>query len=250
MRTDFVYAKSKLEEIDEIYLDVSKIVHVANKFFNLCVEIQDQNKAILNLFEAKTYFEVCITVLKSIIEQDNLRIEKVNEKHSSLDVLEKYIENFMAILDARQEKLYSSVKQSRDSGGIVTTFTVNISVKSFRETLVDFMNDLVILPLINATKKYRIVSFELEESKRKEAFEYLLFREIVISAKIKGSTTRQKLTLASDSFGSHFHETNITKVGKSRNQQSQELIVPDDVDDFAGVFEAIEGDNPQEEQSG
>ena len=58
------------------------------------------------------------------------------------------------------------------------------------------MNTLVVNPLSKSIMDYKIMSRKLDKGEnRKEHFEYILFREVFISAKIKGSQERLKMAI-------------------------------------------------------
>ena len=220
--------ENELSDLEDVYLDISRIAKLSNSFYNLCIEKNNQERSILNLFQARTHFESCLTILKSLIEPNkNDYIQIINAQFSVHDALEKYFENFLAILDTEQKNLQSNVNQSKI---LTPQFMVQISIKLFREKLVDYMENIIITPFYNSVVLYK----NLKE-KNKESFEYVLFREVFISSKIKGSAMRQKITVATQSFGAQFHETNITKYGKRQPREGeieiQDVDIPPDIDE-------------------
>ncbi|MBU0959508.1 MAG: hypothetical protein KKB31_06185, partial [Nanoarchaeota archaeon] len=81
----------------------------------------------------------------------------------------------------------------------------------------------------------------------KDFFEYILLREVFISAKIKGAPSRLKSALSSGRSGASFYEKNIIKKGESKNrtEDTRKRDVPpdtDNIDFFGSLTEDEEGD--------
>jgi hypothetical protein len=168
------YAENELINLEEIHLDISQIVALTNRFYNLCTERIKEEKFILLLFEARTCLESSITMVKVLVEpKDNKYIEEVNEKHFSHDILEKYFENFMAILDVEQQKIVSYIE---DSKKFASPFVVTAAVKTYRERLIDYMENLVLTPIYNAVVSYKNWVDVKKNENSKDVFEYFLFR--------------------------------------------------------------------------
>ena len=141
----------------------------------------------------------------------------------------------MSVLDLEQTKLEDDVKESKK---IINAFIIQVGIKNFREKLKDYMENLVVSPLFNAFLTYKNLK-NLKSENKKEIFEYILFREVFISAKIKGSETRQKLKASARSMGSSFHETNVIKQGRSKSglTESTQDITPKEIEQFPDLFE-------------
>ena len=235
-----MWIKNELTNSEGIWLDLNYLVNSSNQFYNLCLKRTEEEKAILNLFEARMNLESCLTFLKEIIEvHENKLIQKINESHPILDLMDNYYENLFAILDLEEQKLRDYLTESKK---LFNPFLITVSIKSFKERLLGYMSDLVLFPLLNAVTKYKnIINFTEE---RKVVFEYILFREVYISAKIKGSQARQKLAMASHTLGARFSETNIIKSGKKSltpEQQDQLNFIPPKIEDqFSDMFEPDE----------
>jgi len=225
MRRELTNLQIDLESLEELDTDLMKIAMYSKKFINLSMPRKSLMEEIFHLMEAKTCLETSITILKSMIESnENKLIEKVNTRYYSYDILEQYFDNFMSILDAEMKDLNSLISRYRNTIAKEPDLTVNI--KSFREKLVNYMTNLIILPLINATIIYKKLDKTNCEDP-KERFQYILFREVYISAKIKGSQMRQKVSVATQASNATFQTTNITKIPRVNAGRNKTEVTSD-----------------------
>jgi len=255
MRNEISWIEGEIERY-EMITDISKLSVLANQFYNLCTERNNTNKSIINLFTARTCFESCITMLKIIIEpENNSKIKKLDVESNLYHKLETYFENFMSILDLEQKDLEKNVKELKS---IIDPFAVIVGIKTYREKLVDYMNNLIILPLYNACNVYNNLTLGIKDQTtihKEELFTYLLFREVMISAKIKGSEKRQKIKISSGEFGSRISETNIIKNTSRRRIEPREEVVEippavTELDEFLeGKFEEDTEDEEEKDDS-
>lgn len=250
MRYQWSDIKLELEELEDVSIDLFEIVSLSEKFFNLCIrKKQTSTKFIQKLLIAKTYLETCLTLIKSIVEpNENIFIEHTNEKMQSYDILEKYFENFMAILDGEQKTTIDTLKNV----SMFNKSVPDIHLNSYKEKLVDHMNNLVLYPLLNAYKNYSDYMFNKNlptEVSKKDIFIYMLFREVYIASKIKGSALRQKIAVASQTVGSStFHETNITRSPSKRNYDFNpniNKVPPESPEDFFKDLDIFDGDRDE-----
>ncbi|MEM3075071.1 MAG: hypothetical protein QW727_03980 [Candidatus Pacearchaeota archaeon] len=217
MRTEIEYIKNNSENLEKISGEIYYISILLNKILNCCISKKNEEKNIFSLLEAKTYFESCLTSLKLIIEpNNNSMINKINQEYYSYDAIEKYCGLFLTILDSEQKELERFAQETRR---LVNPIMVSIAIKSFREKLIDYTINLIIMPLYNSIKTYQILSYTMSEKEKRENFEYILFRHVFISSKLKGSQDRQKAKIASQSMGASFKETNITKIGRGKSNE-------------------------------
>lgn len=258
MMTEMIRCKNKIDRIKNINLEIDLLVQNSRRFYNLCLEKSNSDKNILSLFEARTYFESCLTIIKSMIEpNENELISKVNLQQQdfrmAIDIL---FENFMSVLDVETKELKKYIDDSKVN--ISNEFIVKVCVKSFREKIMDYMENLVLFPLTNTLRIYdelerkgkiKETTYSEGEGKdikeinltKRKYFEYILFTEVFKSAKIKGSQTRQKITASQGSL-SNFHETNIIKPG--RNKQEVFSIPRDSPPEPMAEFEDIPYEEP------
>ena len=214
MRTELAQITDNMIPLRKLNIDVDDITHIVTDFDNLCI-MRNEDRDINKLIEAKTRFETGLTLLKSLIEpRENRFISGINEKYDSHDVLVSYLDNLITILDSEQTKMIDSLKLVRDR--LIFDSLQNIFNKSFKEKMHDYVYNLIVIPLLKASTKY-IFAQDLfkEEKDKKEIFEYILFREVFIASKIKGSKTRKDSSISG--MGSNFHETNIIKPGRTRS---------------------------------
>jgi hypothetical protein len=62
-----------------------------------------------------------------------------------------------------------------------------------------------------------------------------------ISAKIKGSSMRQKVTIAAQSMGAHFSETNISKPPRKPQIRTEGNVeIPPDIEEITRMIEETE----------
>lgn len=252
MRVRLFEIEKKVEDLEFSSLNLQSLKMSADKFCNCCITKNNNEKDVMHVFEARSHLENCINILKSIIEpSDNILIENINAERDSYDIIEKYLENFFAIIDADSEKLKQDIKMARER--FIIDYMAKIGIKSFMEKLKNSMDNLVLLSLENALKnfaeykiKYRDKEFTFNGQVIADrlVFEYILFREFFISAKIKGSSARQKVTISSGAGGVSIHETNITKSRKKPTIQSEEPIEsPPNIEDFSELFGSEEETN-------
>ena len=240
MRNDLAKIKIEIEKVN-ININLMNILSLCNGIYNLCIYRREEiSKTINKLLRAKTNFEVALTLIKGIIEpNENKLIDEINLEYSSHNVLDEYFNNFLSILDVEQKNIQDSIKVNRIMGGVDDNKILIIN--SFREKIIDYTDTLLVIPLLKS-----LITFNKYSSVAKgnhdplNVFEYILFRELFISAKIKGSSTRQKVSLSTASIGSTFHETNITKVGRGSRQglQARENrdVTPPEINDFDNLF--------------
>lgn len=243
MTNQWIQIHNDIEYLEDLGVELLELFRFSEIFNNLCIGRKDLKKEILNLFEARSYFESCLILLKSFIEpNDNPYIKEVNAEHMTHDVLEKYFENLLSILDADQIKMKDNFGDSK----LLNPFSIKMSVKMFREKIIGYQNDLILFPIYNSIEIFKKKEKSLKKDvNKREVFEYILFSQVFISAKIKGSPERQKTSKVTSAFGSSFHETNIIKQGKSRNNDNQEITTvnpspPDMDDEFPEIFEGDE----------
>ena len=243
MRSDWIQIQSNLDKLEELNLDLNRLYSHAFKFYNQLMPIRLFSTEVFHIMEAKSNFETCLTILKGLIEpKDNPLINEINQKHYSFDVLETYFENFLAIIDSDVKLLQDSLTRRR---GLIEEFNPMI-VKKIREQLNENMDNLILYPLIKAHRNFVVLDKESiknlpEEVTLRNVFEYLLFREVFISAKIKGSGVRQRVSIASQMAGATFHETNITKSprGSTKAIKINPALsdsTPPDLDDLDDIF--------------
>lgn len=239
-RTDWIQIQSDLEGLDYLNIDIDRLCRLAHQFYNLILPKKHFATEVFHILEAKSNFETSLTIIKCLIEpKDNPLINEINQKHYSSDVLEVYFENFMSIIDSDIKLLQDSLTRRR---GIIDEFNPMI-VKKIREQLTENMDNLVLYPLMKAYKNFIHLKDSIknlpENITHREIYEYLLFREVFISAKIKGASMRQKVSVASQSVGATFHETNITRsprASKNKIQVGYTDSTPPDLDDFDELF--------------
>jgi len=228
-------------EIEDICPELLNISELDCAFRNLCTQRNDYKKEIMNLFEAKSYFESCLTIIKNFIEPgDNKKIKQINEEHGTHDVLEKYFENLLAIIDSDQ----SSLELNMGNLKLLNTFSIKMGAKRFREKLKSYQEDLIRSPINDSLEVFNRLKYNFKEgTNEKEVFEYILFCKVFVSAKIKGYPERQKVSKSSGSLGSTFNETNIIKQPKTRLKQGQEVETvnprpPEIEEEFPDIFES------------
>jgi hypothetical protein len=201
--------------------------------FDSCCIIRYDDKDLAKVIEARTHLETTITILKRIIEpEENKLINTINNSYHSHDILEAYLENFLTILDEQFNKLRESMSRYEQD-----SLVAKINVKSFRERMIDYMYNLIVHPLVAASYDLKHYKGDLHPSiTQRELFEYLLFRQFFIAAKIKGSEQRRKVAFSSSDGNVTFTETNILKKGKGKvdNPQMQIRTPPslNEEDDF------------------
>lgn len=228
------------------FWNLDSLIDSINKFRNCLLPASEHLEEVFDLFRARTYFESCLSIIKSIINPEkNTLIENLKTNHESFQfynasqILEKFFDNFMSILDKEFEDFY----QLDNQGYKKVDPYVPVQVRSVREKLKDYMNSLILFPL---QKSFQVYS-TLQTEKTKEVFEYILFREVLIASSIKGSEMRQKLIM-SGGGGASFHETNIIKSPRSRSksepiQQNLPMeLIPPGIEEFTDIFaEETEG---------
>ncbi|MEK6882588.1 MAG: hypothetical protein AABY22_23405 [Nanoarchaeota archaeon] len=247
MREKMQWSKNKLIDMEDIAMDLTQLDFLVNKFSNLIIPKKEEQKSVLSLLEARTFFESCLTIIKGIIEpNDNPLIEKINEKYYTHDALGKYFDIFLTILDYEQKILQDYVTESRK---LISPIIIQVAITAFREKLIDYMGNIIVSPLYNAVMEYEnnLSNLEKEKIDKKKSFEYMLFRQVFISAKMKGSQDRQKAIMSGRNMGSTFKETNITKIGsgKDNTQDINEVQIPPSLESFKDPF--ILDENEEEE---
>lgn len=232
----------ELIELEDIWDNINNINSLHKELFTSCINKKNLEKNLKDLFESKTLLESSITELKFILERENQLIDEVNEMHSSLDILEKYFDNLFSVLDTMEDKLKTIVKDS-DDGYIKNKWIVEASIKSLRERFIGYMNDLIIKPLSNALTKYISIDKNIQIKKgeeiikleKKEIFQYILFKEVWTSCKIKGSSERKKSLVSSNLTSATFEEKNIT-TNRRRKEEPERIQEPPEIDDFQDLY--------------
>lgn len=208
MINDLYKIKEQIEEFDES-LDLDKLVSFANQFYGMTIEKENNKEMILSLLTSRTNLESCLTILKGIISPTNNKlISSVSD--DTISLLNLSFDSFMAILDLEQIRLSEAGGKNKQH---VDPFMERVSIKNFRELLIDYMENIVVFSLLNACERYvhfTITQKDLEYDKE-ELFAYLLLKSLIVTAKIKGSETRQKIRIASQTMSAHFTEKNILK---------------------------------------
>jgi len=242
MRTDWIQIQSDLSDLDYLNLDLDRLYRLAHQFHNLVLPKKHFATEVYHILEAKSNFETSLTILKGLIEpKNNPLINEINHKHYSSDILEVYFENFMSIIDSDLKLLQDSLTRRK---GVFEEFNPMI-VKKIREQLTENMDNLILYPLMKSYKIFLNLDANNirdlpDDITKRDIYEYLLFREVFISAKIKGSSIRQKVSVASQSMNATFHETNITK--PPRGSKTTKIPInyidstPPDLDDLDDLF--------------
>jgi len=236
MRIQWIKANSHLEDIKDLNLELSRIRSTVNHFYNLVIENNKLEKNILKVFEAKACFETALTMVKGLIEPEtNDMIDKLNKDQMNMnyDKIKDYFDNLLAILDKEGESLKTQVSVS--NGKIQPSYMARVYLTSYREKLKDYMSNLIVYPFINASRYYKILDKKIKEDEsRIKIFEYLLFREVFISAKIKGSSIRHK---SGSAIGNAtFHETNAYKITKPRDSTMNDKPLLEVEEEFPDLF--------------
>ena len=248
MMTKWIGIKTRIKSIEEMDYDMDNLILNVRRFYNMTIERSNSETSIIDLFEARTYFETCVTIIKSLIDPgDNELIDMVNTSTAFIKDIDIYFDNLLAILDVQQKDIQNEIKQV--NAKLVDAFYIKLAIKGFREKIVDYMNNLILMPFMNSLNNYkkyesiiktgRIKIGEDEyEITKKKIFEYILFTEIFKSAKLKGSPVRQKVS-ASSGLSSSFHETNIIKPGKSKPMEtiSQADNPPELQEEFPSIID-------------
>jgi hypothetical protein len=242
MRIDLSKIETEMEHLQEINLELSKFVFHVKKFSNSCILKNDIKRNIYKLAEAKSHLLSCLTIIKNKIESENNDL--INDYKTSNQINQKdiddYFDNFLSIIDTNQKQLIKDIQNSEDN--IISGLTVQSSIKNFMEELKDGMENVVLYPITSSIRIYTSNNFEdkWKEISKRKLFKFILFRCVLISAKIKGSEKRQKASLSSTAIGSTFHETNIIKPGKNqvrqREQEINEEFHDKEIDDFEDIF--------------
>lgn len=235
MRANWSDINNRIENLQELNIEINELTIYASLFNNSCILKIDLKRNLSKLFEAKSYFLNCLNILKGIIDyEDNELITEYKMRSPDVqDELDKYFENFLSKLDGEQKKLLDYLEDSRIAGELI----IPSAMKMFAEELKDGMKNIILYPLCMATKIYSEKDFEKKETKisKKETFRYILFRCVLVSAKIKGSEKRYKTSLSSLSTG-----TNLTEIKNIR--QGRQIIRPEikeekeETDDFDDLF--------------
>mgnify|MGYP001579733563 CR=1 FL=1 len=271
MREQWTECQEEINKFEDITTDLDKLENYANKIYSRCVLRRDNREDVMNILEAISHLEGCISTMKSIIDPDgNPLIDLFNTRHIYGDLLEEYISNMMAIIDLKSQEIKRNIRESEER--IITTYVVTITVKMLSENIRNHLEDLILSPLMNAIrdyKKYQIYFDDKTDSPfrrikkgmeftKQDLFEYLLFREVFIAVKIKGSTLRQKVATSMSATAPSFHETKIIKPLRqtARSQQIKReetekrgfYELPPDIRDFKELYdgeEVIEDDETE-----
>jgi len=241
MREKLVKVSQELEDLQELGLEMSKLIFYANKFYNACVLKNDVKRNLFKLAEAKSHLLSCLNIIKNKVESENN--ELINEyKAININIqkdLDEYFENFLSSIDANQKQLIKDIQNSDDK--IIGGLTVPSSIKNFMEELKDGMENIILYPLMMASRIYSQNNFEdkWKNISRRNIFRFILFRCVLISAKIKGSEKRQKTAISSMSAGANITEIKNIRHGrpiiKSQTVEKEENK-EDDIDNFEDLY--------------
>lgn len=235
--------------------DIVEMENFADKFYDATLLKLNSEKNLLRLFEARGCLEGCITLIHSFINpSENKLIKQANSTSDYSAHLENYFDSLLAVMDA---EIQSLKKQIEDMNIHITHgFIAVLNVKMFRERLVDYMNHLITLTLWRACKEYKTVIIKnrknlVDEKIKiktgentelvplKEIFEYILFRELISAAKIKGLPLRQKVSASAGMGIGSMSETNVYRSGRGKQQMEGPMNIdssPPPADDFFDIF--------------
>lgn len=264
MSKELIKVIYELEELDFYYPEINKFRWAVTEFSNACILRMNNREDILDLYKAVSLFETSLTILKSIIEPSgNKLIEKLNVQYSTNDILENYFGDFLSILDSSLAALSNNIGDSLVK--IDNSYLATASIQLAREKLTGAMTDLIISPLVKSLAVFR--DFMIKNRERidcgkigmeggaidlKDFFEYILLREVFISAKIKGAPSRLKSALSSGRSGASFYEKNIIKQGESKNrtEDTRKRDVPPDTDNIDFFGSLTENEEEEDEEGG
>lgn len=241
MRERLLKTCQELEDIPELSLEMSKLKFYSDKFYNACILKNDIKRNLFKLAEAKSHLLSSLNILKNKIESENNELInnfKMQNQNIQKD-LDEYFENFLSSIDSNQRQLIKDIQNSDDK--LIGGLTVPSSIKNFMEELKDGMENIILYPLMMASRIFSQNDFEndLKSHSKKAIFRFILFRCVLISAKIKGSEKRQKTAISSGSTGATFQEHNIIKPGRIVNKSPtmQETVQENnELEDFEDIF--------------
>jgi hypothetical protein len=241
MRHELIKIDADIENLQELNIELSKLVYFCNKFYNACILKNDLKRNLFKLSEAKSHLLTCFNILKNIIDQENNKLieDFKNTNPNVPEDLDKHFENFLSGIDINQKQLIKDIQNSSDN--LIGDLTLPSSIKNFMEELKDGMENVVLYPLTMSLKIYREKNVEKMETdcSKKELFKFILFRCILISAKIKGSEKRQKASLSSMSSGTNITEIKNIRQGRpiiKTHENKGEEEIKEEVDDFDELF--------------
>jgi len=228
MRSEWVELENKLMNLSEIYTDITKLHRSALKVYNKCMLHTDMGRNVFGLFEAKSYLEYCLSIMKSLVESDtNEIIEHYKQSNSFSNTeeekMEKWFDSFLSDLDAKQAKLIMSLEDRN----MESKLKAPALIQAFMRQIMEILETIVLLPLSISLKIYMKRGIEKHKelirdnkviSKRK-IFDYFLFRQILNASKIKGGEKRQKTSISSGSQNATFQEVTNIRQGKPRKLQ-------------------------------
>lgn len=239
MRTNLTQTQIFMNN-NKINIDFKLLSKNANNFYNKCLESTNDDLNVLKLFEITSYFESCLTNMKSLLEmQENILIEEQMKKHN-FDFIKNFeanVDNLMSVLDSERTKIKDYLSRST----IINPILIKVTIKSFREKIKDYMENLIIYPLDRSVylfsfyeSKGLIETFIKKNSdvNKEMIFQYILFKELLYSSQIKGSDKRQKSSYSGVSSMT-VHENNVIKPYKAPKSEQNEKN--DYMDDFEEI---------------
>jgi hypothetical protein len=221
MRLRWVNSTENLMNNKDIGLDITELKKNAFSFYSLCIlNGHDISLDIKNLVNARRHLETCLTLLKGIIDpKNNQIIDQVNQQVYSYRAFLDYLDNANAVLDAMQGHFFKTTTASTPISATPQYYTL---VDSFKEKMLDYMNNLVLMPI---HLSYQRFLYTKNIKKDSETYVYLLFREIYSSVEIRGSPSRLKVEMSTGSYGTAFNErvTNIIKTPGYKGADGQNI---------------------------
>jgi hypothetical protein len=213
---------NKIQLIDSI-VEIKKIKDINFNFENLrkevfsfhnCIQIRNlflkdkfkQKKriydAIKSLMEARSHFDTCMTILKSLFElESNEYIQHANTKYKTYQGFTSYL----GISNARLDMLTESLKEIERSTDIIINQISLTWIENYKNTLDHYMNSFIINSLKESIRKFKIIPEEkiidvkgenktVKIVKDMEFFSYLLILECYRTSEIEGAIARQIIT--------------------------------------------------------
>jgi hypothetical protein len=214
MRSQIYRIEERLINLQGMHLDVSKISWLIKSFSNKMNLRHNAKKDVFKMFEAKTNLEACITSIRGIIgvEDNPLIIEFKSIYQIDQKNIDNYFENYLSGLD----QLEKQIKDSFRNSSLLNEIYADSLIKSLSEELKSGMETFIIMPLFNASKIYSMHNIDNrklrlmtgEEVSNREAFQFILFKQILNSGMIKGSDKRQlSKQNTTGAGGTTIHET-------------------------------------------
>lgn len=251
MRMNITEIQIRARQFPELEINLFNLVTYSGKFYNCCI-FTGRGKDIFKLYEARRWFESCLTIMKDLIEPSNNELIEVHAENHFISI-EEYFDNLLSITDSELTELKINNKTIRKN--FVPGEVIDIHLKYIKEKLMDYMENLVIMPLLKSLTEYRDYSTKIKELPKikvqrdgkdiertvtkKQIFEYLLFRNMFISSRLRGSPMRQRISVSSG-LGISINEKNIYKTGgrkKAPATTGQTLETPPSVKEFDDIFD-------------